>query len=137
MFQSFIQHFIKPVHAHCDGPCGHYETDTLQHSAQTCQKLMIKINDLPDEAGINRQTYVRLVALKEEHAQICKQQLYILWSDYFKPAHYAQYPDLMQQLQQAATQCSLVKQTLDLEAVERLIMQIDAINVTFLATQAS
>ena len=137
MFQSFIQRFIKPVHAHCDGPCGHYETDTLKHSAQTCRKLIVKINNLPDETGDSRQTFVRLVALKEEHAQICKQQLYILWSDYFKSAHYEQYPSLMQQLHQAATQCSAVKQTLDVAVVDQLLVQLDDIDAIFQATQVN
>lgn len=125
---------IKPVYAHCDGPCGHYETDTLKNSAQTCKKLIVKLLDLEKKAA--GQDYVRLTMIKEEHAQICKQQVYILWSDYFKSHHYESFPNLMSELHQLAQQCSRVKQTLDLEAVDQLLQRVEALDSVFKQTQA-
>ena len=130
--------FIKPIYAHCDGPCGHYETDTLKNSVQTCRKLIEKILALPDSDLDDvqaRQQYVRLTMIKEEHAQICKQQIYILWSDYFKPAHYATYPRLMHQLQRITQICSQVKQTLDLELVRKLDNEVQQLDMIFSKTQ--
>ena len=45
---SFIDRFIKPVYAHCDVPCGIYETDTMQHAADTCLRMIEKIEALED-----------------------------------------------------------------------------------------
>ena len=133
-----MKKFIKPVYAHCDGPCGHYETDTLKNSALTCGKVLDKILALKTDADLqNRQQFIRLTAIKEEHAQICKNQVYILWSDYFKPAHYERYPQLANQLYQLAQTCSQVKQTLDPATVEALKEQIEALDEIFQATQAA
>ena len=134
---ALMKRFIRPVHAHCDGPCGHYETDTLKNSALTCEKVLAKILALGEAAEPEaKQQFVRLTAIKEEHAQICKQQVYILWSDYFKPAHYASYPELAEQLYRLAQACSQVKQTLEPAAVEALKEQIEALDAVFKATQA-
>ena len=132
-----MKRFIKPVYAHCDGPCGHYETDTLKNGALTCQKVLDKILALGSETDPQtKQQFIRLTAIKEEHAQICKDQVYILWSDYFKPLHYEAYPELANQLYQLAQSCSQVKQTIDPAAVEALKEQIEALDEIFQATQA-
>ena len=39
-------------------------------------------------------TMSRYAAIKEEEAQKCKDELLVLWTDYFKPAHLETYPDL-------------------------------------------
>ena len=47
-------------------------------------------------------TLSRYIAIKEEQAQITKDELLILWTDYFKPVHLEQYPDLHTTFWQAA-----------------------------------
>ena len=42
---------IKPVYAHCDIPCGIYETDTMKHSAATCKRMIEKIESLENVAS--------------------------------------------------------------------------------------
>ena len=131
-----MKRFIKAVHAHCDGPCGHYETDTLKNSVLTCQKLVAKILALkPGDDLQVQQQLIRLTMIKEEHAQICKDQVYILWSDYFKPVHYEQYPELMQELYQLAQTCSQLKQTLEPSVVATLLEQVDSLDEVFQATK--
>ena len=47
----FLKRFIKPVYAHCDVPCGIYETDTMMHAAATCKRMVekyIEINGVTD-----------------------------------------------------------------------------------------
>ena len=119
---------IKRVFAHCDGPCGHYETDTLKNGAMTCLKLMKKISELKPD---NQQDYIRLIMLKEEHAQLCKQQVYILWSDFFKAHHYEKYTNLHSVLYLLAQQCSLVKQTLDVAVAQELIDSVAKLDKIF------
>lgn len=122
--------FIKPVYAHCDIPCGIYETDTMRHAADTCLKMIEKISDLPDIHGDksdDHANFVRMVAIKEKHAELCKEQIYILWSDYFKPEHLQKFPDLHTTMWQAAKQCSKVKQSLSADEAKKLIQSVHEI----------
>jgi nickel superoxide dismutase len=126
--------FIKPVYAHCDIPCGIYETDTMRHAADTCLKMIEKIEALPEEMGeksADHNNYIRMVMTKEKHAQLCKEQIYVLWSDYFKPEHLQKFPDLHDTMWQAAKQCGKVKQTVSREEAQKLIDQVAAISKVF------
>lgn len=112
---------IKTVYAHCDIPCGVYETDTMRHSAETCKKMVGKINDLGELDSIEKyNTFVRCVNNKERHAQKVKNELYILWSDYFKPEHVDKYPDLHDTLWRTVKQASEVKHTVSMEEAQKL-----------------
>lgn len=112
---------LKTVYAHCDIPCGVYETDTMTHSAETCRRMIQKIEGLGQLDDIEKHnTFVRSVMNKEKHAQKVKKELYILWSDYFKPEHVEKYPDLHDKLWKAAKQASTVKQTVSMDEAEKL-----------------
>lgn len=37
---------------------------------------------------------VRATAVKEEHAEICKREIRVIWGDYFKPELAAKYPEI-------------------------------------------
>ena len=127
---------FKPVQAHCDGPCGHYETDTLKHAAVTCRKVMEKILALPDDdEHPTKQQYIRYTMIKDKHAQACKQQVYVLWSDYFKAAHYEKYPELMNQLYALAQLSSQARQTVDTVVADDLIAACEALDKIFRQTQ--
>ncbi len=113
---------LKPVYAHCDVPCGIYETDTMMNAAQTALKMTKKAEELGEVTDADKHNqFVRIVSQKEEHAKKCKEQLYILWSDYFKPEHLEKFPDLHTKFWQAAKQCSKVKQTMSAEEAQKLV----------------
>lgn len=115
--------FIKPVYAHCDVPCGIYEVDTMRHAAETCVKMIEKITALSDVGGEKtdaHNNFIRIVMNKEKHAQLCKQQLYILWSDYFKPEHLQKFPNLHETFWKATKQCSKVKQSISADEAHTL-----------------
>ena len=82
------------VHAHCDIPCGIYDPTAAKIAAETVAKMVEKITGSTGTDDASRNLYIRSVAVKEEHAQICKKELLILWSDYFKPEHLEKYPKL-------------------------------------------
>lgn len=116
---------LKTADAHCDIPCGIYETDTLLHATETCRRMIQKIEELGELDSIEKHnTFVRSVVNKEKHAQRVKQELYILWSDYFKPEHIEKYPDLHDQLWKAVKQASVVKQTVSMDEVEALATMV-------------
>lgn len=127
---------LKTAYAHCDIPCGIYETDTMMHSAETCRRMIQKIEELGELDNIEKHnTFVRSVMNKEKHAQKVKRELYILWSDYFKPEHLEKYPDLHDQLWKAAKQASTVKQTVSMEETEKLISMVHDISHLFADTK--
>lgn len=129
---------MKTAAAHCDVPCGIYETDSLTTAAQTCQKLVSVALALA-EAGCrtpnDHNQFIRAINQKEIQAQICKDQIYILWSDYFKAEDFAANRELHRQLWQAAKDCSQVKQTLDQKSADRLAASAEAIAGLFAETQ--
>jgi nickel superoxide dismutase len=130
--------FIKPVYAHCDIPCGIYETDTMTHAAATTRRMVEKyqeIGEVDDESPESMNTAIRCVMIKEEHAQKCKDQLYLLWSDYFKPEHLEKHPDLHDKFWKATKQCSVVKQHMSVEECDKLIEIVHEISHIFAETK--
>ena|SRR5579872_6142683 len=104
----------SPIFAHCDVPCGIYETNTLLVSAHTVQRMVEVINQLPEKRSVkDENTFIRCVHVKEEHAQICKEQLMILWADFFKPEHLEKFPNLHEKVWKAMKLCSDNKQNVD------------------------
>ena len=136
---------IEPVYAHCDVPCGIYDPHGAQIAAKTVYAMDKKVSDLP-APGPNaapqdhleyRNTLVRMVQTKEAHAQICKQELLILWSDYFKPEHLAAFPDLQDTFWKAAKLCSYNKQHVDLAKAQELIDAVAKISGIFHQAEAA
>ena len=134
---------IISAEAHCDIPCGIYEPTPAKIAAKTVLRMTEQLNtfELPknwDDAH-ERLHYLngvsRRVAVKEEHAQICKKELSILWSDFFKPEHLAKYPNLHELFWQAEKLCSKVKQDVDEDAAQKLVAAVDEIAKVFYETK--
>jgi nickel superoxide dismutase len=111
------------AHAHCDIPCGIYNIHAATTAAQTVRRMTQGLLDLPQDklaTHQNRNTFMRMVLVKEEHAQLCKDELQMLWSDYFKPEHLDTLPDLHETIWHGVKLCSAAKRGVDLEAAEEL-----------------
>src|SRR6267378_950853 len=96
---SMLGRLLKPTviaHAHCDIPCGIYDPTPAKIAADTVAKMVEKIGALDKNATdyTTRGNFVRMIGVKEQHAEIVKKELQILWSDYFKPEHVEKYPKL-------------------------------------------
>jgi len=131
--------FIKPVYAHCDIPCGIYETDTMRHAADTCLRMVEKIQALGEGHGEKTDehaNFIRAVANKDKQAQLCKDQIYMLWSDYFKSEHLQKFNDLHEIIWQAAKQCSKVKQSLNIDEAKKLVEMTAKISKMFEESKA-
>ena len=127
---------IKPVYAHCDIPCGIYETDTMRHAAETCLRMIEKIEALGEiDSQEKWNNFSRMVAIKEEHAQKVKHEVYVLWSDYFKPEHLAKLPNLHDVLWVATKQASAVKQTVNKDACQTLLERVNDVDTMFQQTK--
>ena len=130
MFYKFFSKIFVPeiAYAHCDIPCGIYTPEPSLTAAKTVMKMVEKIQEAnsSDAHAISRFTTV-----KEEHAQICKEQLLILWTDYFKPEHLEDFPDLHETFWKAAKLCSKNKQEINSKAAQELLAAVEEIAEMF------
>ena len=114
----------RAVYAHCDIPCGVYDPEQARIEAESCLRIIEKYHDSSDE--VFRQ---RCIVVKEERAELAKQHIDVLWSDYYKPpVHDAEHPEMKDVFNQAAKQCSAVKHTVDKDAAQKLLQLIDQID---------
>lgn len=130
------------VHAHCDGPCGVYDPSSARITAEAVVSMTKKIMDLEVPAAGDKaaniayqNTLSRYIAIKEEQAQKTKEDLLILWTDYFKPVHLEQYPDLHDTFWKAAKLCSACKVEVSTEHARELMDAVEKIHKMFWATK--
>ena len=134
---------IREAAAHCDIPCGIYDPIGAKIAAQTVQKMVMRIQaaDAPGsgasaaDVAAHQNTVSRYITVKEEHADLVKKELDILWHDYFRPDHLEKYPDLHTNVWQATKLASKNKQSVDLDAAKQLVDSVDKIAETFWATK--
>ncbi len=126
------------AYAHCDVPCGIYSVEPAKIAAATVLKMVQKINELvipnndeKDKWLEYKNALTRMILTKEEHARICKHELLILWTDYFKAEHLKLFPNLHETFWNAAKLCSKNKQNIDETSALELIAQVEKIAVMF------
>ncbi|MDY6782279.1 MAG: superoxide dismutase, Ni [Cyanobacteriota bacterium] len=143
---SFIQRWFpaqQTVQAHCDGPCGVYDPSSARIAAEAVLSMTKKIVDLqPPAAGDAKamatyeNTISRFIQIKEEQAQITKDELLILWTDYFKPTHLEQYPNLHDTFWKSAKLCSSCKVEVSVQHAQELMSAVEEIHKMFWATKS-
>ena len=126
------------VQAHCDVPCGIYDPISAKIAAQTVLKMAVRLEsaDLSQGGDISVPNSVaRYIAVKEEHAQGVKSELNILWSDYFKPEHLADHPNLHELFWNANKLAGANKQGVSSSSAKELVEAVDEIAKIFWATK--
>ena len=120
------------VYAHCDLPCGVYDPAQARIEAQSVKACMEKFN-----ANADPVFQQRAVSIKEERSNLVKEHLWILWTDYFKPAHFETYPQLNGLFNEATKLAGAggTKGTNDVEVADKLLAKIDEIAEIFAATK--
>ena len=128
--------------AHCDGPCGVYDPASARIAAEAVQSMTKKMlaHSCPDTgdaaamaAYIN--TMARYAAIKEEEAQKCKDELLVLWTDFFKPVHLETIPDLHDTFWHAAKLCSACKVEVSADHAQELMDACESIHNMFWAAK--
>jgi nickel superoxide dismutase len=124
--------------AHCDGPCGVYDPASIRIAAEAVVSMTKKILDLKKPEGDDKayqNTLSRFIAVKEEQATVAKREILVLWTDYFKPNHLEQFPNLHDTFWKAAKLCSACKYELSLEHCEELMAACKEIHDMFWASK--
>jgi nickel superoxide dismutase len=118
------------VSAHCDLPCGVYDPAQARLEAQSVKACMEKYN-----ASDDGDFKVRATIIKEERSDLVKHHLWVLWTDYFKPAHLEAHPNLHELFWTATKTAGDAKRTNDVAVGDKLLAEIDAIAEIFWATK--
>ena len=99
--------------------------------------LALEAPDASDREALVRyhNTLSRYVAIKEEQAELTKRELLILWTDYFKPPHLDEIPDLHEVFWRAAKLCSACKVEVSAQHADELMVAIQRIHDVFWKTK--
>jgi nickel superoxide dismutase len=130
-----LEALLKPrriVHAHCDLPCGVYDPAQARIEAESVRACQDKYQGSEDP--IFR---ARAVAIKEERANMVKEHLWVLWTDYFKPEHLEKYPQLHELFWTATKEAGAAKKSEDPAQGQKLLDTIDEIAKIFWETKAA
>jgi len=125
-----IGKFIKPVYAHCDLMCGVYDPTQARIEAQSVLEIMKKYQDSDDEVFKQR-----AIIIKEQRAQLVKEHLWVLWTDYFKPEHVKKWPQLHDLFWRATKKAGDAKKFVDPAVGKELLGLIDEIQEIFNQTK--
>lgn len=131
------------AYAHCDIPCGIYDPHHAQMAAHTVIRMNTLIQELkkpgPSATPEERQEYhnklTRYIATKEQHAEIAKHEIRVLWGDYFKPEHVQKFPELHDLVWKALKAGSKARQEINLQAAEDLLKASNDIASIFWKTK--
>ncbi|MBX2810381.1 MAG: superoxide dismutase, Ni [Myxococcales bacterium] len=142
IFQKTINYIAPDAEAHCDGPCGIYDPASARITAEAVRSMTKKILALvpPDPSdreatARHHNTLSRYIMIKEEQAELTKRELLILWTDYFKPPHLDEHPDLHQMFWNAAKLCSACKVEVSEQHADELLEAIKTIHEVFWKTK--
>ncbi len=115
--------------AHCDIPCGIYDPHYAQIAALSVIRMhqLIEALELPgdgkskEEQAKYHNTLSRYIAVKEEHAELVKREVRIIWGDYFKLEHTEKYKDLHATVWSIMKLGSKVRQEVNMQAAQDLL----------------
>ena len=130
---------IPSASAHCDIPCKIYDPAIAQVAALTVIRLLDLIQEIAakDSLSIEDQAQLsRLVAQKEEHALKVKEEVRIIWGDYFKAPQFEQIPNANELVHSIMLAGSKAKQTVDPAAGESLLELVNEFAEAFWKTKS-
>ena len=138
LVQLFDQGRIPAASAHCDIPCKIYDPATAQIAALTILRLMDLIQELDAKEQLtlaDQAQLARLVAQKEEHALKVKEEVRIIWGDYFKQPQFEQIPSAHELTHSIMLQASKCKQQITRAEGEALLTLVNEFAEAFWLTK--
>jgi len=123
---------VLDVSAHCDLPCGVYDPAQARIEAESVKKIIEKVNDSDDP-----DMKARGLLIKEQRSELVKHHIWVLWTDYFKPPHFEQYPQLHMLVNEATKLAGATgtKGSWDVSVADDLLSKIDEIATIFAETK--
>jgi nickel superoxide dismutase len=139
--RPFIERIVRPqttAYAHCDLPCGIYDPAQARIEAESVKAIQTRYQDAENMKGANQTTEdykARALNIKEQRADLVKHHLWVLWTDYFTPAHLEKYPQLHQMFWTATKEAGASKKSQDPAQGQKLLDAIAEIDKVFWETK--
>jgi nickel superoxide dismutase len=138
-------HPPRTVYAHCDIPCGIYDPHEAQIAALTDLRMDQLIGELAHPAADakleERATYVskmsRYTAVKEQHSERVKQEVRVIWGDYFTPDHVKQFPQAHELVFKILKQASKTRQGNNVADAQELLKLVQEFAELFWQTKGA
>jgi nickel superoxide dismutase len=131
MFEAFLKP-RRTVHAHCDLPCGIYDPAQARIEAESVKACQEKYQGSDDPIFKDR-----AISIKEQRANLVKEHLWVLWTDYFKPEHLENYPQLHELFWNATKEAGNAKRSEDPAQGQKLLDSIDELSKVFWETKSA
>lgn len=128
---------FQTAEAHCDIPCKIYDPSTAQIATLSVIRFLDLINELnADQMSLADQAQLaRLVREKEIHAARVKEEVRVIWGDYFKQPQFDQFPDIHSLVHNIMLTASACKQNIVREKGEKLLTLVNEFAAAFWATK--
>lgn len=121
-------HFEK-ASAHCDVPCGIYDPHQAEVAALTVIRMIDLMTDLskgPQKETIDfHNSMSRYILVKEEHAELCKKEIRVIFGDFMKKEHVDKYPELPALVHKIMQLGSKARQTTSRESALELLASVN------------
>lgn len=107
---------LPEASAHCDIPCKIYDPAVAQINALTVIRMMDLIAELGEKDSLSLADHAQLARLtqqKEEHALKVKEEVRVIWGDYFKQPQFDQVEGVHDLVHKVMLQGSKCKQGID------------------------
>ncbi|MGI8616601.1 MAG: superoxide dismutase, Ni [Actinomycetota bacterium] len=131
MFEAFLKP-RRTVHAHCDLPCGIYDPAQARIEAESVKACQEKYQGSDDPIFKDR-----AISIKEQRANLVKEHLWVLWTDYFKPEHLENYPQLHELFWNATKEAGNAKRSEDPAQGQKLLDAVDELSKIFWETKSA
>jgi nickel superoxide dismutase len=138
MLRNFLEEYlIDTAFAHCDIPCGIYDPYYAQTAAHTVIRMTQLIQDAKQEENEKELIHniSRYTKIKDEHAEIVKHEIRVIFGDYFKDEHLEQYPDLPNLVRKILKLASIARQEVDMQAAQDLLNSVQEFAEIFYKTK--
>ena len=117
---------IKNAYAHCDIPCKIYDPAVSLVAALSIVRLTDILLEIDDLSSLDSQSKLaRVVVQKEDEAQKVKDEVNIIWGDYFKQPQLEAFPETHEIVHGIMRLGSKCKQEVSREAAEELLQELN------------
>ena len=136
-----VEALLRPArvgYAHCDLPCGVYDPAQARIEAESVRATQDRYQKAEQFKGATQtiEDYrSRALLIKEERSDMVKHHLWVLWTDYFTPAHLEKFPQLHDLFWKATKEAGAAKKSQDPAQGQRLLDAIAAIDKIFWETK--
>ena len=126
---------IDEANAHCDIPCKIYDPAVVQVAALSVVRILDIISELEESSKGNQSELARLTIEKENQARIVKDEIRIIWGDYFKDPQIEMYPNIHTLVHSIMMSGSKCKQSIDRQNGLDLVELVNEFTEAFWGTK--